>query len=93
MMLILMKMILNNRLHNRLKHRKAFNLDDLIFINEGSNIDADLDKVNLDDVNFGKDDPETIILQQNGGAWCLPEDEKKGIEPTLTDKNQYEVSR
>ena len=25
--------------------------------------------------------------------WCMPGDEKKGIEPILTDKNQYKVGR
>ena len=25
--------------------------------------------------------------------WCMLEDEKKGIEPIFTDKNQYKVGR
>ena len=25
--------------------------------------------------------------------WCMPEDEKKGIEPIFTNKNQYKVGR
>ena len=25
--------------------------------------------------------------------WCMPEDEKKGIEPIFTDKDQHKVGK
>ena len=102
--------------------------DDILFFDEDSGnvifssdemgiFSVDFNNINLDNVNFDKDDPKTIIhvrlitwynrLKQRKSFktdmskelmpvawhptrwwdWCNPEDEKKEIEPTFTDKN------
>ena len=56
-----------------------FSNDDILFFDEDSNsvtsfggeigiLSVDLDRINLDDVNFHEDDPETII-QDTPMAW------------------------
>ena len=57
-----------------------FSKDDIIFVNENSNnatffsnqisiLCVDLNNINLDDVNFNEDDPETIIVVRIM-TWC-----------------------